>query len=53
MNKDTDINDFASFDEYLRQGEPSLKEIAENWKTAIRLLAVDGMQLCEEPLTGI
>ena len=43
MNKDI-INDFASFDEYLRQGEPSQKESAENWKTAIGLQAVDGLQ---------
>lgn len=43
MNKDN-INEFASFDEYLRQGEPSQKESAENWKTAIELQAVDGLQ---------
>lgn len=43
MNKDY-INEFASFDEYLRQGEPSQKEKAENWKTAIGLQAVDGLQ---------
>ena len=43
MNKDN-INEFASFDEYLRQGEPSQKESAENWKTAIGLQAVDGPQ---------
>ena len=43
MNKDN-INEFASFDEYLRQGEPSRKESAENWKTAIGLQAVDGLQ---------
>ena len=43
MNKDY-INEFASFDEYLRQGEPSQKESAENWKTAIGLQAVDGLQ---------
>ena len=43
MNKDTD-NNFASFDEYLRQGEPTQKECAENWKTAIGLQAVDGLQ---------
>ena len=42
MNKDN-INEFASFDEYLRQGEPSQKESAENWKTA-GLQAVDGLQ---------
>ena len=43
MNKDN-FKDFASFDEYLRQGEPSQKESAENWKTAIGLQAVDGLQ---------
>ena len=43
MNKEN-INEFASFDEYLRQGEPSQKERAENWKTAIGLQAVDGLQ---------
>ena len=43
MNKDN-INEFASFDEYLRQGEPSQKESDENWKTAIGLQAVDGLQ---------
>ena len=43
MNKDN-INEFAYFDEYLRQGEPSQKESAENWKTAIGLQAVDGLQ---------
>ena len=43
MNKDN-INEFASFDEYLRQGEPSQKKRAENWKTAIGLQAVDGLQ---------
>ena len=43
MNKDN-INEFASFDEYLRQGEPSQKERAEYWKTTIGLQAVDGLQ---------
>ena len=43
MNKDN-FKDFASFDEYLRQGEPSQKESAENWKTAIGLQAIDGLQ---------
>lgn len=40
-------DDFSSFDEYLRQGEPSQKESAENWKTAIGLQAVDGLQPSE------
>ncbi len=44
MNKNNDNNDFASFDEYLRQGEPTQKESAENWKVAIGLQAVDGLQ---------
>ena len=45
MSKETkDNNNFSSFDEYLRQGEPSQKESAENWKTAIGLQAVDGLQ---------
>ena len=43
MNKDN-TNEFAYFDEYLRHGEPSQKESAENWKTAIGLQAVDGLQ---------
>ena len=44
MSKETNNKDFSSFDEYLRQGEPSQKECAENWKTAIGLQAVDGLQ---------
>ena len=42
MNKNH--QDFSSFDEYLRQGEPNQKECASNWKTAIGLQAVDGLQ---------
>lgn len=44
MSKEKNNDDFSSFDEYLRQGEPSQKERAENWKTAIGLQAVDGLQ---------
>ena len=44
MSKEKANNEFAAFDEYLRQGEPSQKESAENWKTAIGLQAVDGLQ---------
>ena len=43
MNKDN-FKDFSSFDEYLRQGEPTQQEAASNWKTAIGLQAVDGLQ---------
>ncbi len=34
----------SSFDEYLRQGEPSKRENAANWQTAIGLQAVDGLR---------
>lgn len=44
MSKEKNNDDFSSFDEYLRQGEPLQKERAENWKTAIGLQAVDGLQ---------
>ena len=50
MNKDN-IKDFASFDEYLRQGEPSQKESAENRKMLsedfhrITFLAIDACHI--------
>ena len=44
MSKEKTNDDISSFDKYLRQGEPSQKERAENWKTAIGLQAVDGLQ---------
>ena len=44
MSKEKENNDFSFFDEYLQQGEPTQKESAENWKTAIGLQAVDGLQ---------
>jgi fido (protein-threonine AMPylation protein)/biotin operon repressor len=39
-----EIGYMTSFDEYLRQGEPSKRESAANWQTAIGLQAVDGLQ---------
>ncbi|MEF9923910.1 MAG: antitoxin VbhA family protein, partial [Muribaculaceae bacterium] len=33
----------TDFDEYIRQGEPSQKEKAQNWQTAIGLQQVDGL----------
>ena len=36
--------DFADFDEYIKQGEPSKKEKASIWRTAIGLQAVDGLE---------
>ena len=39
-----DIKDsYLDFDEYIRQGEPSQKEKAGYWQTAIGLQAVDGL----------
>ena len=35
---------YLDFDEYIRQGEPSRREKAEYWQTAIGLQAVDGLQ---------
>lgn len=45
MSKEKDY--IASFDEYLRQGEPSKRESAANWQTAIGLQAVDGLRPSE------
>lgn len=33
-----------NFDEYIRQGEPSCKEKAQIWQTAIGLQGVDGLK---------
>ncbi len=41
--KNDESNRKHDFDEYLRQGEPLLRERAESWKTAIGLQAVDGL----------
>lgn len=35
---------YTDFDEYIRQGEPTQKEKASIWQTAIGLQAVDGLQ---------
>ena len=35
------------FNEYLKQIEPSKQEIANNWKAAIGLQAVDNLQVSE------
>ena len=36
---------YLNFDEYIRQGEPSQKEKAGYWQTAIGLQAVDGLKV--------
>ena len=37
-------NPYSDFDEYLRQGEPTQREAAFAWSTAIGLQAVDGLK---------
>ena len=39
--------DFSEFDRYLRQGEPSQREKAEAWRTAIGLQDVDGLSVSD------
>ena len=38
---------YLNFDEYIRQGEPSQREAAYAWSTAIGLQAVDGLKTSE------
>lgn len=38
---------YLNFDEYIRQGEPSKREAAYAWSTAIGLQAVDGLKTSE------
>lgn len=45
--KDIPKQGYLDFDEYIRQGEPSKKEKASIWQTAIGLQAVDGLQTSE------
>ncbi len=40
-------NGYLDFDEYIRQGEPEMKERAEAWRVAIGLQAVDGLTTSE------
>ena len=39
--------EYINFDEYIRQGEPTRKEAALAWSTAIGLQAVDGLKTSE------
>ena len=39
-----DREQYINFDEYIRQGEPSQREAAYAWSTAIGLQAVDGLK---------
>ena len=47
MDKDNSINPYLNFDEYIRQGEPALRERADSWRVAIGLQAVDGLKTSE------
>ena len=38
---------YLNFDEYIRQGDPALRERAEAWSVAIGLQAVDGLRTTE------
>lgn len=39
----SDNHPYLNFDEYIRQGEPGMKERADAWRVAIGLQAVDGL----------
>lgn len=39
------VEGYLNFDEYIRQGEPSQREKAGYWQTAIGLQAVDGLKV--------
>ncbi len=41
----SDKQQYINFDEYIRQGEPTQREKAGYWQTAIGLQAVDGLQV--------
>ena len=43
----TQKQQYPDFDEYIRQGEPSKREAAYAWSTAIGLQAVDGLATSE------
>ena len=38
---------YINFDEYIRQGDPAKRELAEAWRVAIGLQAVDGLKTSE------
>ena len=44
MDERKDKELYINFDEYIRQGEPSRREAAYEWSTAIGLQAVDGLK---------
>ena len=47
MSETNDKELYINFDEYIRQGEPSQREAAYAWSTAIGLQAVDGLKVSD------
>ena len=47
MSENNDKELYINFDEYIRQGEPSQREAAYAWSTAIGLQAVDGLKVSD------
>ncbi len=47
MSEKNDKELYINFDEYIRQGEPSQREAAYAWSTAIGLQAVDGLKVSD------
>ena len=47
MSEENDKELYLNFDEYIRQGEPSQREAAYAWSTAIGLQAVDGLKVSD------
>ena len=47
MSEKNDKELYLIFDEYIRQGEPSQREAAYAWSTAIGLQAVDGLKVSD------
>ncbi len=47
MSEKNDKELYLNFDEYIRQGEPSQREAAYAWSTAIGVQAVDGLNTSE------
>ena len=47
MSEKNDKELYLNFEEYIRQGEPSQREAAYAWSTAIGLQAVDGLKVSD------
>jgi len=47
MSEKKDKELYLNYDEHIRQGEPSRREAAYAWNTAIGLQAVDGLKVSD------